>query len=163
MKNITRWRRCVESWETWWAAAFTSLFYLVLTFSYSWLWIKGGHFHHLGFSSLALRRLLEPWYWRPRCSFPPLLMLFLNSAFERQHRNHRCCLGFHLFTAVCRVTKWEKGRGDPTVRQRVAVHTPGQRSSVTMIADGKLWLKNRQGPSLLFSWMGNVRHLVVDW
>lgn len=80
---------------------------------------------------------------------PPRLMLFFNSAFEPQHHNHRCSPGFRLFSAVLRVTKGERGRGDPTVRQSGSAHP---RSKVKC-HHGKLWL---------FSWLGDVRPLVAD-
>lgn len=102
-----------------WSVSLT--FYFVLTFCYSSLWIKRGHFYHLCFSSLPLRRLFEPRYWGPCCSFSTLLMLFLNSAFEPQHHNHRCSLGCPSFhrcagSAPCdSITDWkllaEWGRG----------------------------------------------------
>lgn len=118
-KKITTSRQRKNENRVGWSVSFT--FYFVLTFCYSLPWIKRGHFYHLGFSSPPLRRLFELWYWGPCCSFSTLLMLFLNSAFETQHHNHRCSLGCPSFhrcagSAPCdSITDWkilaEWGRG----------------------------------------------------
>lgn len=81
---------------------------------------------------------------------PPRLMLFFNSALEPQRRNHRCSLGSRLFSAVLGVTKGERGRGDPRVRQSGSAHP---RSKVKC-HHGKLWLESRATGILVYCSVG---------
>lgn len=108
--------------------------------------IKRAYFYHVSSLSSPLRRLFEVWYWLPCCCFPAL-MLFLSSAFEPKHPNHRCSFRVFLVTVepiVClnnrqKVTdKWSRGQ----------LWTPETRWKVTVLFMADHCDKNRLGCSL---------------
>lgn len=170
MKNILRWRRCAESSAPWRAAAFT-LFILFFISTLSWLLVIHGSGLKEAVSTISAFHL---WLWGGFSSrdtwghVAPLLHVWC--WFWTLLLNRSTIITGAVLHSVYARLHWDCTVWLNDVKARGDAHSEAERSSAHRRSKVKChrgcsWLKTTGKdvtPCLSFSWLGDVRHLVVD-